>query len=119
DPRVGAAIAVCEAARNVVATGATPLAVTNCLNFGNPEKPEIFWQLSEAIEGIAEACRALDTPVVSGNVSLSNDSNGISIHPATVIGMVGHLADVERHCTAGFKADQEMLALVGPLTAEL
>ena len=119
DPRVGAAIAVCEAARNVVATGATPLAVTNCLNFGNPEKPEVFWQLQEAIEGIAEACRALDTPVVSGNVSLYNDSNGISIDPTAVIGMVGHIADVEKRVTAGFSTDGDKIALVGPLTAEL
>ncbi len=119
DPRVGAAIAVCEAARNVVATGATPLAVTNCLNFGNPEKPEVFWQLQEAIEGIAEACRALDTPVVSGNVSLYNDSNGISIDPTAVIGMVGHIADVEKRVGAGFAADGDEIALVGPLTAEL
>jgi phosphoribosylformylglycinamidine synthase II len=119
DPRRGAAIAVCEAARNVVATGATPLAVTNCLNFGNPEKPEVFWQLEEAIEGIAEACRALDTPVVSGNVSLYNDSNGISIDPTAVIGMVGHIDDVERRCQAGFAADGHMIALAGPLTAEL
>jgi len=119
DPRVGAAIAVCEAARNVVATGATPLAVTNCLNFGNPEKPEVFWQLQEAIEGIAEACRALDTPVVSGNVSLYNDSNGISIDPTAVIGMVGHIADVEKRVGAGFAADADEMTLVGPLTAEL
>jgi phosphoribosylformylglycinamidine synthase len=119
DPRRGAAIAVCEAARNVVATGATPLAVTNCLNFGNPEKPEVFWQLREAIEGIAEACRALDTPVVSGNVSLYNDTNGVSIDPTAVIGMVGHLDDVERRVGAGFAADGDVVALVGPVTAEL
>jgi phosphoribosylformylglycinamidine synthase II len=119
DPRRGAAIAVCEAARNVVATGATPLAVTNCLNFGNPEKPEVFWQLREAIEGIAEACRALDTPVVSGNVSLYNDTNGVSIDPTAVIGMVGHLDDVERRVGAGFAADGDVVAQVGPITAEL
>jgi phosphoribosylformylglycinamidine synthase subunit PurL len=119
DPRVGAAIAVCEAARNVVAVGATPLAVTNCLNFGNPEKPEVFWQLQEAIEGIAEACRALDTPVVSGNVSLYNDTNGVSIDPTAVIGMVGHLDDVSRRVGAGFVADGDVVGLVGPITAEL
>ena len=119
DPRVGAAIAVCEAARNVVATGATPLAVTNCLNFGNPEKPEVFWQLQEAIEGIAEACRALDTPVVSGNVSLYNDTNGVSIDPTAVIGMVGHLDDVVRRVGAGFARDGNVVGLVGPITAEL
>jgi phosphoribosylformylglycinamidine synthase II len=119
DPRRGAAIAVCEAARNVVATGATPLAVTNCLNFGNPEKPEVFWQLRESIEGIAEACEGLGIPVVSGNVSLYNDTNGVSIDPTAVIGMVGHLADVERRVSAGFGADGDMVALIGPVTAEL
>ena len=119
DPRRGAAIAVCEAARNVVAVGATPLAVTNCLNFGNPEKPEVFWQLQEAIEGIAEACRALDTPVVSGNVSLYNDTNGVSIDPTAVIGMVGHLDDVVRRVGAGFARDGNVVGLVGPITAEL
>jgi phosphoribosylformylglycinamidine synthase II len=119
DPRVGAAIAVCEAARNVVATGATPLTVTNCLNFGNPEKPEVFWQLQEAIDGIAEACRALDTPVVSGNVSLYNDTNGVSIDPTAVIGMVGHIDDVERRVGAGFVEDGDVVALVGPITEEL
>jgi phosphoribosylformylglycinamidine synthase len=119
DPRRGAAIAVCEAARNVVAVGATPLAVTNCLNFGNPEKPEVFWQLQEAIDGIAEACRALEVPVVSGNVSLYNDTNGVSIHPTAVIGMVGHIDDVERRVGAGFTRDGDTVALVGPITAEL
>ncbi|MBJ7608104.1 MAG: phosphoribosylformylglycinamidine synthase subunit PurL [Candidatus Dormibacteraeota bacterium] len=119
DPRVGAAIAVCEAARNVVAVGATPLAVTNCLNFGNPEKPEVFWQLQEAIEGIAEACRALDVPVVSGNVSLHNDTNGISIDPTAVIGMVGLIDDVERRIGAGFVADGDLVGVVGPVLAEL
>ncbi|GAC1571861.1 MAG: phosphoribosylformylglycinamidine synthase subunit PurL [Candidatus Dormibacteria bacterium] len=119
DPRRGAAIAVCEAARNVVATGATPVAVTNCLNFGNPEKPEVFWQLTEAVEGIAEACRALDIPVVSGNVSLYNDTTGRSIDPTPVIGMVGRLDDVDRRCGAGFKADGDEVWLLGPLGAEL
>ncbi|MHB8719544.1 MAG: phosphoribosylformylglycinamidine synthase subunit PurL [Candidatus Dormibacteria bacterium] len=119
DPRRGAAIAVCEAARNVAATGARPLAVTNCLNFGNPEKPEIFWQLREAIEGIAEACRALGTPVVSGNVSLYNDSNGVSIDPTAVIGMVGFIDDVTKRLGMGFSADGDIIAVVGPPSAEL
>lgn len=119
DPRRGAAIAVCEAARNVAATGARPLAVTNCLNFGNPEKPEIMWQLSEAVEGIADACRALDVPVVSGNVSLYNDTTGVSIDPTTVIGMVGHLEDLDHRVGLGFTADGHLIGLVGPMTAEL
>jgi phosphoribosylformylglycinamidine synthase len=119
DPRRGAAIAVCEAARNVVAVGATPVGVTNCLNFGNPEKPEVFWQLSEAIEGMREACLALGVPVVSGNVSLYNDTEGVSIDPTTVIGMVGHLEDVERRCTAGFGRDGDSVLLVGPVGMDL
>jgi len=117
DPRRGAEIAVAEAARNVVAGGAEPLAVTNCLNFGNPEKPEVFWQLSEAIDGLAAACEALGTPVVSGNVSLYNDTTGVSIDPTPVIGMVGRIEDVERRLTAGFKADGDAVLLLGPQAA--
>jgi phosphoribosylformylglycinamidine synthase subunit PurL len=119
DPRRGAAIAVCEAARNLVATGAEPLGVTNCLNFGNPEKPEVFWQLGEAVEGIAEACEALGVPVVSGNVSLYNDTSGVSIAPTPVIGMVGRLADVTRRRTPALGAAGDEISLVGPLGAEL
>jgi phosphoribosylformylglycinamidine synthase len=119
DPRRGAAIAVCEAARNVVAVGATPVGVTNCLNFGNPEKPEVFWQLSEAVEGMREACLALGVPVVSGNVSLYNDTEGVSIDPTTVIGMVGHLEDLERRCAAGFGCDGDSVLLVGPVGMDL
>jgi phosphoribosylformylglycinamidine synthase len=119
DPRRGAAIAVCEAARNVVAVGATPVGVTNCLNFGNPEKPEVFWQLSEAVEGMREACLALGVPVVSGNVSLYNDTEGVSIDPTTVIGMVGHLEDLARRCAAGFGQDGDSVLLVGPMGMDL
>jgi phosphoribosylformylglycinamidine synthase len=119
DPRRGAEIAVAEAARNVVATGAEPLAVTNCLNFGNPEKPEVFWQLSEAIDGIAAACTALGTPVVSGNVSLYNDTTGVSIDPTPVIGMVGRIEDVERRLGAGFGRASDAVFLLGPVQAEL
>jgi phosphoribosylformylglycinamidine synthase len=119
DPRRGAAIAVCEAARNVVAVGATPVGVTNCLNFGNPEKPEVFWELSEAVEGMREACLALGVPVVSGNVSLYNDTEGESIAPTTVIGMVGHLEALERHCAAGFARDGDTVLLVGPVGMDL
>src|SRR6185312_9746718 len=119
DPRRGAEIAVAEAARNVVAVGAEPLAVTNCLNFGNPEKPEVFWQLSQAIDGIAAACEALQTPVVSGNVSLYNDTTGVSIDPTPVIGMVGRIEDVNRRLAAAFPADGLAVFLVGPVDAEL
>ncbi|HEX6491919.1 MAG TPA: phosphoribosylformylglycinamidine synthase subunit PurL [Candidatus Dormibacteraeota bacterium] len=118
DPRRGAAIAVCEAARNLVATGAEPLGVTNCLNFGNPEKPEVFWQLREAVEGIAEACEALGVPVVSGNVSLYNDTSGVSIDPTPVIGMVGRLADVSRRLSPAVRTGDEV-SLAGPLEATL
>ena len=96
DPYAGGAIAVAEAARNVVCTGAKPIAMTNCLNFGNPEKPEVYYQLKEAIRGMADACRALGTPVISGNVSLYNETNGEAICPTPVVGMVGLLEDVER-----------------------
>ncbi|MFN2568088.1 MAG: phosphoribosylformylglycinamidine synthase subunit PurL [Candidatus Dormibacteria bacterium] len=119
DPRRGAAIAVCEAARNVVAVGARPLAVTNCLNFGNPDKPEVFWQLERAIEGIADACSALDIPVVSGNVSLYNDNQGRSIDPTPVIGMVGHLGDLGRLRGMAFRSPGDSVALVGPLGGSL
>ena len=113
DPRVGAQIAVCESARNVVATGAKPLAVTNCLNFGNPEVSEIYWQLVQAIDGIAEACNALEVPVVSGNVSLYNDTSGVSIDPTPVIGMVGKLDDLEQRLGIAFAQAGHEVAVVG------
>ena len=119
DPKAGAMIAVCEAARNVVATGAVPLAVTDCLNFGNPDKPEIYWQMQQAVAGVAEACRALGLPVVSGNVSLYNDTAGRSIDPTVVIGVVGLLDDLDRRCAAGFAVDNDIVAVVGPIGAEL
>ncbi|MFZ0130500.1 MAG: phosphoribosylformylglycinamidine synthase subunit PurL [Candidatus Dormiibacterota bacterium] len=119
DARRGAMIAVCEAARNVVATGATPAAVTNCLNFANPEHADVWWDLHDAVEGIGEACRALDIPVVSGNVSLYNDTGGTGIDPTVVIGMVGVIDDVAHRCTAGFCEEGDLIALVGPIDAEL
>jgi phosphoribosylformylglycinamidine synthase len=96
DPRVAGALCVLEAARNVACTGAVPLGITDCLNFGNPEKAEIGWELAEAIEGIALACEALGVPVVSGNVSLYNDTDGRSIPPTPVVGCVGLVDDVRR-----------------------
>jgi phosphoribosylformylglycinamidine synthase II len=119
DARQGAMIAVCEAARNVVATGAHPAAITNCLNFANPEHADVWWDLHDAIDGISEACRGLDIPVVSGNVSLYNDTGGTGIDPTVVIGMVGVLDDVSRRCTAGFRDEGDLVALVGPIEAEL
>jgi phosphoribosylformylglycinamidine synthase II len=94
DPKLGAMHAVAEAARNVACSGATPVAATNCLNFGNPEKPHIMWQLSQAIDGISEACEALATPVTGGNVSLYNETLGEGIYPTPVLGIVGILEDV-------------------------
>ena len=114
DPCAGAQIAVAEAARNLVAAGATPLAVTDCLNFGNPDRPEVYWQLQQAVAGIAAACRALGVPVVSGNVSLYNESErGGAIDPTPVIGMVGLLQDHHRRLQAGFAADGDLVLLVG------
>jgi phosphoribosylformylglycinamidine synthase subunit PurL len=115
DPKLGAMHAVAEAARKVACTGATPVAATNCLNFGNPEKPEIMAQLSAAIDGIAEACTALGTPVTGGNVSLYNETKGEGIYPTPVIGIVGLLDDVSKAVPSGFqRAGQTVALLVAP-----
>jgi phosphoribosylformylglycinamidine synthase len=103
DPKLGAMHAVAEAARKVACTGATPVAATNCLNFGNPEKPEIMAQLSQAIDGIAEACNALGTPVTGGNVSLYNETKGEGIYPTPVLGVVGIIDDVTKAVPAAFQ----------------
>jgi phosphoribosylformylglycinamidine synthase II len=113
DPRAGARLIVAEAARNVVCVGARPIAVTNCLNFASPERPEVMWSFSEVIDGMAEACEALGTPVVSGNVSFYNETEGRGIHPTPVIGMVGLVEDVRRVVTQGFKGNGDLIALVG------
>jgi phosphoribosylformylglycinamidine (FGAM) synthase-like enzyme len=111
DPRRGAAQAVAEAARNLACVGALPIAVTDCLNFGNPEKPGVAWQLTEAIHGLAEACRALDVPIVSGNVSLYNETSGRAIPPTPTVGMVGLLEDVSLAVPTGFAADCMVILL--------
>jgi phosphoribosylformylglycinamidine synthase len=103
DPKLGAMHAVAEAARKVACTGATPVSATNCLNFGNPEKPEIMAQLSQAIDGIAEACNALGTPVTGGNVSLYNETKGEGIYPTPVLGIVGIIDDVTKAVPAAFQ----------------
>jgi phosphoribosylformylglycinamidine synthase subunit PurL len=113
DPFVGAQIAVAEAARNVVASGATPLAVTDCLNFGNPEKPENFWQFKEAVRGLSEACSAFNTPVTGGNVSFYNEWQKGAIYPTPVVGMLGLIEDASKRMTAAFKKDGHVIALVG------
>jgi phosphoribosylformylglycinamidine synthase II len=113
DPRAGARLLVAEAARNVVCVGARPLAITNCLNFASPERPEVMWSFSEVIDGMAEACRALNTPVVSGNVSFYNETEGRGILPTPVIGMVGLIEDVRRVIQPGFKKEGDLVALLG------
>jgi phosphoribosylformylglycinamidine synthase len=113
DPYTGAAIAVAEAARNVVCTGAEPLAITDCINMGNPEKPDVNYQLRQGFRGIGRACRALKIPVISGNVSLYNETNGIAVYPTPVIGLVGLIKDVNRHCTSGFKSVGDSVLLLG------
>ncbi|MHB9129476.1 MAG: phosphoribosylformylglycinamidine synthase subunit PurL [Armatimonadota bacterium] len=119
DPYIGAQIAVAEAARNLVCVGADPAAVTDCLNFGKPEKADRFWQLKRGVEGIADACRAFNVPVVSGNVSLYNEGPEAAVFPTPTIGMVGVLADVTKHATVAFKAAGHQVALVGETKAEL
>jgi phosphoribosylformylglycinamidine synthase II len=110
DPGVGGALAVLEAARNVACAGGEPLGFTDCLNFGNPEKPEVGWQLAEVIEGMAQACEALGLPIVSGNVSLYNDTHGVSIQPTPVVGCVGLVPDVRRVPGAWREGDVILLA---------
>ncbi len=119
DPYQGARLVVAEAYANLCALGATPLAVTDCLNFGNPEKPEIMWQFAEAVRGLGDACRELETPIVSGNVSLYNETNGIAIKPTPMIGMVGLLADARQHHTPAVKAAGQMVCVVGSLAGGL
>ena len=113
DPYTGGAIAVAEACRNLSCVGALPLAITNCLNFGNPERPDIYYQLEWCIRGMARACRVLNVPVVSGNVSLYNETRGESVYPTPVVGALGLLEDVTRHVTHDFKQEGHAVALLG------
>jgi phosphoribosylformylglycinamidine synthase len=118
-PKLGAMHAVAEAARNVSCTGATPVAATNCLNFGNPEKPEIMWQFSQVIDGLTEACSALETPITGGNVSLYNETLGEGIYPTPVVGIVGIIENVDRAMTFHFRQpDRDIFILSGCETAE-
>ena len=119
NPREGAKLIVAEAARNVVCVGARPVAITNCLNFASPEKPEVMWTFSEVIDGMAEACRAFDTPVVSGNVSFYNETEGRGILPTPVIGMVGLIEDVRRIIQPGFKSSGDIIAMLGVTNDDL
>ncbi|MDW7673011.1 MAG: phosphoribosylformylglycinamidine synthase subunit PurL [Bacillota bacterium] len=119
DPFEGGKIAVAEAARNLVCSGAKPLAITDCLNFGNPEKPEIFWQFKNAVVGMSEACKALNTPVIGGNVSFHNETNGEAIFPTPTVGMVGLLTDIDKRCTQEFKDEGDVIILLGETKGEL
>jgi len=112
NPRVGAMHAVAEAARNVAASGARPIAATNCLNFGSPEKPEVMWQFSETIDGLAEACTALGTPITGGNVSFYNETLGKSIYPTPVIGVLGVLEDASRVLKIAFRQEGDIIVLL-------
>ncbi|MDP4163552.1 MAG: AIR synthase related protein, partial [Bacillota bacterium] len=118
DPEMGGKIAVAEAARNIVCSGGEPLAITDCLNFGNPEKPEIFWQLEKAADGISEACRVLSAPVIGGNVSLYNETNGTAVYPTPVIGMVGLIKDLDHITTQVFKTPGDLIYMIGSTAAE-
>lgn len=113
NPEIGGQIAVAEAARNIVASGGRPLAITDCLNYGSPDKPEGFWELWTSADGISEACRVLDTPVISGNVSLYNETDGKAIYPTPVIGMVGLIDDLAHITTQEFKQAGDLIYLIG------
>jgi phosphoribosylformylglycinamidine synthase len=119
NPRRGAMLALAEAARNVACAGGVPIGATNCLNFGNPERPEIMWQLVEAVEGLAEACRALEIPITGGNVSLYNETDGRAIYPTPIIGVVGLIADASRVLTRTFKGSGDAVILLGEDRGEL
>jgi len=119
DPREGAKIAVAESARNLACSGALPLAITDCLNFGNPEKPEIMWQFKESIEGMKEACLKLNTPVVSGNVSFYNETEGESVYPTPTVGMVGLIKDLDKTVNQWFKSEGDLIAILGDTYDEI
>jgi len=118
-PYIGGSIAVAEAARNLVCSGAEPIGLTDCLNFGNPERPDVMWQFILAVEGIADACRHLDIPVVSGNVSFYNETNGLSIYPTPIIGMVGLIDPAEQAMTQWFKHAGDLIILLGATKEDL
>ncbi|MFS0645734.1 phosphoribosylformylglycinamidine synthase subunit PurL [Siminovitchia sp. 179-K 8D1 HS] len=118
DPETGGKIAVAEAARNVVCSGAEPLAITDGLNFGSPDKPEIFWQIEKSAEGISAACRALNSPVIGGNVSLYNEKGGKAIYPTPIIGMVGLIPDLNHVTTQSFKAEGDVIYMIGETKPE-
>ena len=118
DPKVGGQIAVAEAARNIIASGGRPLAITDCLNYGSPDKPEVFWELSTSADGIAAACETLGTPVISGNVSLYNETDGQAIYPTPMIGMVGLIEDHKHITTQEFKKSGDLIYILGKTFAD-
>ncbi|MEE8442946.1 MAG: phosphoribosylformylglycinamidine synthase subunit PurL [Dehalococcoidia bacterium] len=113
DPALGGALAVAEACRNLVCSGAQPLALTNCLNFGDPERPEVAYQLQQCVDGMVQACRALGVPIVSGNVSLYNETRGEPVSPTPVVGALGLVEDVAHHCRSAFQSDGDAVLLLG------
>jgi len=113
DPYTGGIIAVAEAARNLACAGAEPLAITDCLNFGNPERPEVYYQLEQCIRGMAQTCEILEIPVISGNVSLYNETKGEPVYPTPVVGMLGLIEDIDHHSTIGFKHEGDLVAMLG------
>ena len=119
DPYRGAILAVVEAARNVACAGAEPIGATNCLNFGNPERPEIMWQFGRAVEGITAACKALDIPITGGNVSLYNETDGKAIYPTPVLGVVGLIEDAGKVLGRSFKSSGDAIVLLGETRHEL
>jgi len=119
DPYEGGRLTVAEACRNVSVVGGEPLGLTDCLNFGNPEKPEVFWQFEKAVDGMSAACTALNTPVIGGNVSFYNERSGGAIYPTPIVGMVGLITDVEHITTQDFQAAGDVIFLLGETYAEL
>jgi phosphoribosylformylglycinamidine (FGAM) synthase-like enzyme len=119
DPYLGGAHSVAEAARNVACAGATPVAITNCLNFASPERPEVMWQFAESIRGMADACRALDTPVTGGNVSFYNESPDSAIWPTPIVGMLGVIEDFRLLVGPGFRGAGDVVYLIGETLPEL
>lgn len=119
DPEVGGRIAVAEAARNIVCSGGQPLAITDGINFGSPEKPEIFWQFEKAVDGMSEACLALNTPVIGGNVSFYNETAGKAVYPTPIVGMVGLIENDAHITTQDYKNEGDVLVLLGDTEAEV
>jgi phosphoribosylformylglycinamidine synthase II len=115
NPYVGGAITIAEASRNLVCSGAQPMAITNCLNFGDPDKKDVYYQLKECVLGMSRVCREFKIPVISGNVSLYNETRGVAIYPTPVIGMVGLIENVEKHCTQSFKNQGDIVVLLGEI----